>query len=267
MQLQLSSRAVATLVHRLCAPKLTPVAKAAFKHERALARVFLNAIKQAQDAVPMSELEQALNVPGTGAPLYVLQPVFDMLLEQTEHREYAPYMRVAAASDSVANVLGQTMADGAASNELCVVSNDKFFHTTSPKKLDSILKKGLKADNSGQNFSTLAGGSKEGHVYVTSTVKEARFWGHQIPNLSRENDAVIFEIEIPKKYRGRLKADEHFPGDSPVNFQFKGNIKPEWIRSWTKMDLLDTNTPMKWRKLAANGRVFAPVILDWISDE
>lgn len=113
MEVQLSARSAATLVYRLCAPKLSPVAKAAHRHERALERVFLTAIREAQDAVPMSALELTLNIPGTGAPLYVLQPVFDMMLEKTELREYAPYMRIAAERKTVAKVLQQTLAAGA----------------------------------------------------------------------------------------------------------------------------------------------------------
>jgi len=125
MELQLSPRAVATLVHRLCTPKLTPVAKAAHRHEAAMRRVFLNAVKEVQDAIPMDQLLEVLNlgIGGTGAPLYVLQPVFDMLLEQTAlTHQHSPYMRAAAAAGgTVSGVLGAALADGAGAGEFCVV--------------------------------------------------------------------------------------------------------------------------------------------------
>lgn len=125
--LQLSSRAAATLVYRLCTPQLTPIAKAAFKHEKALQRAFLKAIKDAQDAMPMAELESVLSLghPGTGAPLHVLQPVFEMLLEQTERRtEHIPYMRVAAEKDpSIADALLNAVSGGAFAGEVCTVGN------------------------------------------------------------------------------------------------------------------------------------------------
>jgi hypothetical protein len=169
----------------------------------------------------------------------------------------------------LSKVLSNTLKDGAEATELCVIDNETFFHTTSPAKLESILKKGLKTSNSGQNFATRAGGSKVGHIYVTNEVKEARFWARQIPNLMRESDAIILRVEIPKKSLTKLRPDAHFSESTPVNFEFEGNIKPEWIKSWTKMDLRNSNTPMKWRVLAKGKQKprYVPSILDWVEPE
>ena len=67
MDVQLSSRSAARLIVTLVQEKLTPVAKAAARHERALARVFLAGVKRGQDAVPMEELIDVLSLghPGT----------------------------------------------------------------------------------------------------------------------------------------------------------------------------------------------------------
>lgn len=100
MELQLSPHAAAVLLHRVAIERLSPVAKAAQRHERRMARHFLREVRRAQDAIPMRELEDALRLPGTGAALYVLGPVIDMLLEETHlTTPLEQYVRAAVVRD------------------------------------------------------------------------------------------------------------------------------------------------------------------------
>lgn len=150
MELQLTSRAVAALLVRTCST-LTPVAKAAARHERALARVFMRAVKEAQDAVPMQDLVDVLSLghPGTGASLYVLEPVIQMMLEETPREiEHRPYVRAAAEGGTVAGVLGAALASGAEATETCV--REVFvFHGTPAENLASIKEHGLRPNEYG----------------------------------------------------------------------------------------------------------------------
>lgn len=139
-----SPRVVALLLARLSKTKQTPVARAAEKHERAMRRAFMSAVREAQDAVPMGELEAALGMPGWGAAAYVLQPVVDMMLEPTERRsEVEPYVRAAAGKQTVAGVLGAAMGSGAGSSELCVLE-ETLYHGTSKAAANKIKNEGFK---------------------------------------------------------------------------------------------------------------------------
>lgn len=151
--ISVSPRVVARLVNRLCKPRLTPVAEAALSKERAFKRVFLAAVREAQDAIPMQDLVDVLSLGhwGTGAPLYVLQPVFDMLLEKTTRTtKHEPYVRAAAVHDeTVAGIIHETMHVGAEATELCVAIPDAAAHVQSyvegelSDRLNSSLREGV----------------------------------------------------------------------------------------------------------------------------
>jgi len=79
--LTVSSSLAATLLIRLTAEKLSPLAKAAGRKERSIRRVLLSAFRAAKGALDMQALEDSMSYGhhGTGAPLYVVQPVIDSL--------------------------------------------------------------------------------------------------------------------------------------------------------------------------------------------
>lgn len=140
LELALSPRATATLLYRLAAPRLTPVAKAAKRHEKRMARLFLRAVRDAKQAVPMAELEQALQIPGTGSPLYTLQEVIDAFLEPTERRtDVTPYMRAAAEKQkTISDALKAAMTSGAKAEDLCVNVGSVWTNDVIGKKLEDI---------------------------------------------------------------------------------------------------------------------------------
>lgn len=117
-----SPRILAGLLYRLSA--LSPIAKAAARHEGEMARLLYRAFKDAQKQVSMEELTDVLSLghPGTGSPLFVLQPTIDSLLEPTAFGAlHEPFMRAAAGKKSVQSVLSATMKSGAAASEVCAV--------------------------------------------------------------------------------------------------------------------------------------------------
>jgi SPP1 gp7 family putative phage head morphogenesis protein len=122
MDLELSARAAATLAIRLAKPKLSPQAQAAERHEPRVKSLLVRAAKQAREAVPMGALEQVLGLghPGTGAPLYVLQPVLqelrDALMgkELTHTAQHVTYIKtLEAQKKALPDVLLDTMRAGA----------------------------------------------------------------------------------------------------------------------------------------------------------
>lgn len=130
--LEISSRVAAALVLRLMKPRLSPVAEAAAKHERAVRRLIIDAVKKTRDAVPMGELESVLSLGhgGTGAPLYVLEETLKAW-ERTllgDGVEAAPIdwfkMRAAAANtNDLPSLLSRTVGVGAGVSEVCIVGN------------------------------------------------------------------------------------------------------------------------------------------------
>lgn len=106
------------------------------------------------------------------------------------------------------------------------------YHGTSRTRLDSILKEGVKADRAGTNY----GQSTKQNVYLSTTEKDARFWGghtaireHKAGSGDIE-DFVTLRIELPHTEIGKLKADRQAKGDA---LKFRGDIKPEWIKEHT----------------------------------
>lgn len=122
MHLELSARAMATLVMRLAKPRRSPLAEAAEKHEPRLKSLLVRAAKQARDAVPMDALEHVLGLghSGTGAPLYVLQPALQMMRdalmghELTHTAQHVPHVKMLEAKrKTVPDVLHAAIASGA----------------------------------------------------------------------------------------------------------------------------------------------------------
>lgn len=133
MQIELSAHDAAVLISRLAAQPLSAVAKAAARHEREFERVFLRAIRQAQNAIDMTALEDAVQLPGTGSTLFALQPVFDALLEDTRlTTPLETYVRAASNAHLLAakpqvklkDVLSATLQSGANAAELCVIDQN-----------------------------------------------------------------------------------------------------------------------------------------------
>lgn len=83
MDLQLSPIAVATLMLRLAKPKLSPMAQAAEKHEPSIRGLLLRTFREAKSRVLMDALEHVLGFghPGTGAPLYVIEPIVQFIAD------------------------------------------------------------------------------------------------------------------------------------------------------------------------------------------
>jgi hypothetical protein len=143
-ELQLSPHAASLLAHRLLATSLTPVAKAALRHERRLRRIFLRAIREARAAVPMRELEDALRVPGTGAALYVMGPVIEGLLEDTPMTGGAYFRKAESNDDKVVDILKGAMESGMHAGELCTPIVKPV-----PMELDVAKKLGLPEEYKG----------------------------------------------------------------------------------------------------------------------
>lgn len=130
-ELAVAPRVAATLVVRMARPRLTPVAKAAQRHERRLMRLFLRSVRSAQAAVPMAELEEAVGVPGTGATLFVMQPALDALFEETHLTiQHETYIRAAENRKAVKDVLLDAMKSGAAASRSGI---DMKFDATNPE--------------------------------------------------------------------------------------------------------------------------------------
>jgi SPP1 gp7 family putative phage head morphogenesis protein len=122
------------------------------------------------------------------------------------------------------------------------------FHGTTQNRLDSIKKTGINASYAGAVWPSF---SEKGYTYVTNNRSEAENWAREAaerwtethltdgapPQPSEEYKAavpVVLEVAIPKSELPSLGKDVHFeypdmaiPNDK---FQFKGDIKPEWIR-------------------------------------
>lgn len=134
-ELTISSHAAATLIARLSAKKLSPLAEAARRHERAFVRVFLDAIAEAQDAIVLQDLIGVLSLghPGTGAPLFVLQPIFDGLLEHTKLTQpHEPYVRTMEVrrKPTLQQVYHRALKSGA---HVQAVKLDMVFDATAPE--------------------------------------------------------------------------------------------------------------------------------------
>lgn len=84
MQLEMTARSAATLIVRLSASKLSPVAKAAQKHEAGVERLTIAAVRAARSNVPMDALEDvlALGHTGAGAPLYIVEPAIQTIYDE-----------------------------------------------------------------------------------------------------------------------------------------------------------------------------------------
>lgn len=82
--LEISTRTAAALVLRLMKPRLTPLAEAASHHEASVRHLILSTMREAQDRVPMGELQDVLSMghPGTGAPLYIIEPVIQFIADE-----------------------------------------------------------------------------------------------------------------------------------------------------------------------------------------
>lgn len=114
--LEMTPRDAALLVQRL---REHPITLAARRSERAIRRTFLFAAHEAQDAVPMTALVDALSLghPGTGAPLHALEPALAALVDalngasHTVH--HTPYARFLAAKKHLKDVLAEAVKRGA----------------------------------------------------------------------------------------------------------------------------------------------------------
>lgn len=129
--IQLSPRAAAVLLYRVTAPRLSPVVKAAERHERKLALLFLRSVREVQNAISMKGLLDALSVPGTGSALYELQPALDLLFEETHFTvQHETYVRAAEEKKTVHTILLDTLKDGAKASK---VKFDITFDATNPE--------------------------------------------------------------------------------------------------------------------------------------
>lgn len=111
--------------------------------------------------------------------------------------------------------------------------NKPFFHGTSARRLDSILKEGLKKQHAGEIWGRY---SRKGTVYFTSTFDSAKRWAkfaaERQPQLERA-DAVILEIHVPPEVRAQIEGDKNFQGRGRYNpnlFEFHGDVPPAWIK-------------------------------------
>lgn len=115
------------------------------------------------------------------------------------------------------------------------------FHGTIKDNLDSIKQEGLTASHSGAIWHYF---SKPGYVYAASDRTTAEEWAKlaaehatiPAPNSERQPGEaavpVVLEVAIPKSEATRLAPDSNFIDSVLLNnkFEFKGDIKPEWIR-------------------------------------
>jgi len=150
------------------------------------------------------------------------------------------------------------------------------FHGTSQKKLDSILKEGLRASYSGVIWPNQ---SKPGHVYMSTNMEEAQAWA--IQTVDREfmfrkrgpdgtysfdkGQPVVLEVTIPEDVQDRVTNDEHFPteGEYAVresnNRQFQGDIKPEWITGIWKGEVKGDDA--KWIRTLSARTFYIPFVI------
>lgn len=142
--ISIDTRTIARLITRLARKAETPVSKAAGRHESAMRRVFLNAVKDAQAAVPMTELIDVLSLghSGTGAPLHVMQPVIDMLLEETHlTTEPSPHLRLSERRmPTFDEILLKTMKSGAKAQPIVNMK----FDATNPKAVEWARREGAR---------------------------------------------------------------------------------------------------------------------------
>lgn len=121
MNIDLTRHEAATLLFRLASSRLSPVAESAAKHERSLRRLILDAVEQARAAVPMTELIDVLSLghPGTGAPLYILEPSVQVLVTQllgdgvTTYPDHRTRIKTLAATLDVPDILLRALRSGA----------------------------------------------------------------------------------------------------------------------------------------------------------
>jgi hypothetical protein len=114
--------AAGLLALRLGERRLSPVARAARRHERAFQRWFRAAVRRAQEATNIAELVEALGLPGTGAVMHVVQPVVEDFLGPVDVSvpgAVHPYFRVSAAASGEQVIVGALKA-GALAEDVCV---------------------------------------------------------------------------------------------------------------------------------------------------
>lgn len=120
----LSPRAMATLLVRLCKDEDHPVLKSAKKFIPQIRDAFIEAVHEAQKAVPMEELEQVLSLGyvGTGAPVYVLEDTVKAL----ENLLWGPTPRTAKATvKPLPKVLEKALKASSDAAPLCVLESEK----------------------------------------------------------------------------------------------------------------------------------------------
>jgi hypothetical protein len=144
LQFTISPRVAAAVLVRLRTRALSDLARAAARHEATFRRIFLTAVRKAQASVPMSDLVDVLSLghSGTGAPLYLLEPIIDAFLEPTQLTvEHRPYVRAAETRRKpLREAYVDTMKAGANSQTLI----DMSFDATNPEAIAWAEKRAAK---------------------------------------------------------------------------------------------------------------------------
>lgn len=107
----------------------------------------------------------------------------------------------------------------------------RLFHGTEARHVESIFQQGLKSKKAGATFSE----SHRGHIYLTSDWLGARRWADR--SLYRNSrkwtsppGRAVIRVRIPGSELRRLGRDLN-PHQPKTSYQFRGDIKPEWIES------------------------------------